>query len=79
MPRLIVSNARPRLVLFAADEQGGAFDFIRQIPLHRLGKDSEAVTGNLCVALLVAVIHQHHVPHQVPSVFRQGNALCPGL
>ena len=74
VPLLIVPYAGTRVILRPAQQQGRASDFIRQIPFYCIRENTKAVSGNSRIALLIAVVDQHHFAHQTPPIRGRGDA-----
>ena len=79
MPCFIIPYAGTGMVLCAAYQQCRTLDFIGKILFHRFRQNTEAMPGNLRIALLISIVNEHHFPHQISAVIRNGNPVRTGF
>ena len=77
MPCFVVPYTRTSVILCSAYQQSRAFQFIRQVLFHRLCQNTKAMSGNLRIAFLIAIIDQHHFTHKVSAIIGSCNTLSP--
>ena len=67
------------MILFSANQQRRASDFIGQIFFHCFCKNSKTMSGKLCIPLFIPIIDHHDIIHQSSSILRSRHSICPRL